>query len=161
MIAQKLREHYNSVCQSRQLNNEKLHQTQTDINQISLELEDMKAKAPLAAEKFKFYQELRGYVTDLVECLDEKLQNITDIEQRALDQLSKRSTWLVERRRQDVRDQAEEATKANTAKKLPEDEDKIRRAAEREGRRTRRRRAREIGGQIGGVSFRLSKGKEM
>lgn len=29
--------------------------------------------APLAASKFRFYQELRGYVLDLVECLDEKV----------------------------------------------------------------------------------------
>lgn len=29
--------------------------------------------APVAASKFRFYQELRGYVLDLVECLDEKV----------------------------------------------------------------------------------------
>ncbi|RZC39690.1 PAX3- and PAX7-binding protein 1 [Asbolus verrucosus] len=147
MIADKLREHYESVCASREINNEKLQQTQKDIEQITLELDELKTKAPVAAERFKFYQELRGYVTDLVECLDEKVGVISSLEQRAMDQLARRSEWLIERRRQDVRDQAEEATNKAGMKKGPEDEEKIRRAAEREGRRTRRRRAREIGGQ--------------
>lgn len=147
MIADKLREHYQSVCESRENNIKKLQQNQQDIEQISKELEQLKTKAPLAAERFKFYQELRGYITDLVECLDEKVGVIASLEQRAMDQLAKRSEWLIERRRQDVRDQAEEATNKAGLKKPNEDEEKIRRAAEREGRRTRRRRAREIGGQ--------------
>ncbi|XP_044266326.1 PAX3- and PAX7-binding protein 1 [Tribolium madens] len=147
MIADKLREHYQSVCESRENNIKKLQQNQQDIEQISKELDELKTKAPVAAERFKFYQELRGYITDLVECLDEKVGVIASLEQRAMDQLAKRSEWLIERRRQDVRDQAEEATNKAGMKKVTEDEEKIRRAAEREGRRTRRRRAREIGGQ--------------
>lgn len=147
MIADKLREHYEGVCASREMNIKKLQQTQQDIEQITSELDELKTKAPKAAERFKFYQELRGYITDLVECLDEKVGIIANLEQRAMDQLAKRSEWLIERRRQDVRDQAEEATNRAGMKKGPEDEEKIRRAAEREGRRTRRRRAREIGGQ--------------
>lgn len=58
-----------------------------------------------------------------------------------MDLMSKRANWLIERRRQDVRDQAEEVT--NTSKgvlgmRKDEDEEKNRRAVEREGRRTRR-----------------------
>ncbi|EFA04029.1 PAX3- and PAX7-binding protein 1 [Tribolium castaneum] len=147
MIADKLREHYQNVCESREANINKLQQNQQDIEQISKELEELKTKAPIAAERFKFYQELRGYITDLVECLDEKVGVIASLEQRAMDQMAKRSEWLIERRRQDVRDQAEEATNKAGMKKVAEDEEKVRRAAEREGRRTRRRRAREIGGQ--------------
>lgn len=66
-----------------------------------------------------------------------------------MDLLSKRAEWLVERRRQDVRDQAEETTNLNKGLQRtgPENEEKVRRAAEREGRRSRRRRAREVPGQ--------------
>lgn len=36
-------------------------------------IETLKTKVPELAECFQFYQDLRGYVTDLVECLDEKV----------------------------------------------------------------------------------------
>lgn len=42
-------------------------------NTLKRELEQHEDKAPTAAQRFRFYQELRGYVTDLVECLDEKV----------------------------------------------------------------------------------------
>lgn len=142
MIAEKLREHYREVCDSRDQNLDKLNKVQEDIEQASDELQELKIKAPVAAEKFRFYQELRGYITDLVECLDEKVGSISTLEQRAFDLMEAKSKFLVERRRQDVRDQAEEATKG-ILKSGAEDEEKVRRAAEREGRRSRRRRGRE------------------
>lgn len=52
----------------------------TEIEQMDDRLKDLKVtetenaeNAPVAAIKYRFYQELRGYVTDLVECLDEKV----------------------------------------------------------------------------------------
>ncbi|ERL92824.1 hypothetical protein D910_10132, partial [Dendroctonus ponderosae] len=144
MIAEKLRERYADACQAKQQHLAKLHKIQEDIEQASEELEDVKLKAPEAAEKFRFYQELRGYVTDLVECLDEKIGAIANLEQRALDLMGAMAKFVIERRRQDVRDQADEATGKVLVKKGPEDEEKVRRAAEREGRRSRRRRTREL-----------------
>lgn len=147
-IADKLKEHYDSLCASKEANLERLRKTQDEITQVTEELKDLQKQAPVAAEKFRFYQELRGYVTDLVECLDEKVGIITSLEERAMSLMAKRAEWLVERRRQDVRDQAEETTKSAQAQwRGAEDEEKVRRAAEREGRRSRRRRAREIPGQ--------------
>lgn len=147
-IVEKLKEHFVSVCESRETHRLQLEQNNREMDMLSRELEDLKVKAPKAAEKFKFYQELRGYITDLVECLDEKVGLITNLEQRALDLLAKRSEWLIERRRQDVRDQADEITNLNKNNlRREEDEEKNRRAVEREGRRTRRRRAREAEGQ--------------
>lgn len=147
MIAEKLREHFQKVCASRDYNIAQLKKTREDIQQVTKELDELRFKAPGAAERFRFYQELRGYITDLVECLDEKVGVISNLEQRALDLMARKSEWLIERRRQDVRDQAEEATnKGGLIRKGPEDEEKQRRAAEREGRRTRRRRAREVPG---------------
>lgn len=110
MIAEKLREHYRETCASRDENVAKLKQIQEDLDQAQEELEDLKVKAPEAAEKYRFYQELRGYITDLVECLDEKIGPISVLEQRAADLMAAMSKFLIERRRQDVRDQAEEAT---------------------------------------------------
>lgn len=44
-----------------------------DLQVLKMEELDCSQKAPIAAIKYRFYQELRGYVTDLVECLDEKV----------------------------------------------------------------------------------------
>lgn len=94
-------------------------------------------------------------MTDLVECLDEKVGIISELEQKALNLLAYRAEYLIERRRQDVRDQAEEITclGKGVLRRGAEDEEKVRRAAEREGRRSRRRRAREQVGEIGVLDF--------
>lgn len=128
-----------------------------EIDRITRDLQLMKMNAmqseqnaPIAASKYRFYQELRCYVHDLIECLDEKVPKIVELERKAIAVMSKQSNVLIERRRQDMRDQAKEATQkpitadrimSNSARK--EEDERIRRAAEREGRRTRRRRNRE------------------
>ncbi|KAL3281217.1 hypothetical protein HHI36_004431 [Cryptolaemus montrouzieri] len=147
MIVDKLKEHFQDVSVSREKHAEQLEKVQQDIIDMSEELEALRVKAPEAADRFRFYQELRGYITDLVECLDEKVGTIMTLEQKAMDLLAKKSDWFIERRRQDVRDQAEEVTSKVNTKKVPDNEVKMRRAAEREGRRTRRRRARELADQ--------------
>lgn len=44
-----------------------------EIPEIKNKIEVLKKNVPELAECFQFYQDLRGYVTDLVECLDEKV----------------------------------------------------------------------------------------
>lgn len=44
-----------------------------ELVQSKKELEDGDVQAPEMAQRYRYYQELRGYVTDLVECLDEKV----------------------------------------------------------------------------------------
>ncbi|CAH0747041.1 unnamed protein product [Diatraea saccharalis] len=91
-------------------------------------------------------QAARGFLTDLVECLDEKMPALEALESRALALARRRCEYLVERRRADVRDQADD-TLALTARpgaaKPVESEEKRRRCAEREGRRRARRMRRE------------------
>ncbi|XP_070493177.1 PAX3- and PAX7-binding protein 1 isoform X1 [Chironomus tepperi] len=131
---------------SRELN----HKHYLDIDRITeefssiiIDLEESEKNGPQAASKYRFYQELKLYLDDLIECLNEKVPQITALEERILSVTSKYSKKLIERRRQDVRDQAKEITDTKTSKKTQEDEERVRRAAEREGRRTRRRRERE------------------
>jgi hypothetical protein len=44
-----------------------------ELASTKAEREHLETEQPVLAQKFRFYQELRGYVTDLVECLDEKV----------------------------------------------------------------------------------------
>ncbi|XP_055608528.1 PAX3- and PAX7-binding protein 1-like [Uranotaenia lowii] len=116
----------------------------TEVKVLKLDHLQSEQKAPAAAGRYRFYQEIKCYVCDLVECLDEKLPQIITLEQRAIALTSKYSTMLIERRRQDVRDQAKEMADAGkNIKRTNDDPERVRRAAEREGRRTRRRRDRE------------------
>lgn len=62
---------------------------QTDLTRVADELASTKAERehlemeqPVLAQKFRYYQELRGYVTDLVECLDEKVGSYITITTR-------------------------------------------------------------------------------
>lgn len=148
-IADKLRERLTTVRGSYDRHRQELDRVRTELSSIDEELKQLELKAPRAAQRFRFYQELRGYVTDLVECLDEKVPVIAGLEQKALELLNRRAERLMERRRQDVRDQAEEVAmqaKPGMRRSGTDDEARVRRAAEREGRRSRRRRAREAPG---------------
>lgn len=91
------------------------------IARIAAELKSLKLQqlechqnAPTAAAKYKFYQEIKCYVNDLVDCLAAKLPLINDLEKRALQLYGKNQRYLVNRRRQDVRDQAKEMAEASS-----------------------------------------------
>lgn len=112
-----------------------------DIMNLKIEGKVSERKIPEFKRRFKFYQEMRGYISDLVECLDEKLPCIVNCEQRYAKYQQAEMIYLVERRRQDLSDQVS----ADKIRNNP-DEKYIQRCAEREGRRARRRRVREKSG---------------
>lgn len=109
-----------------------------DIMNLKIEGKVAEKKMPEYKRRFKFYQEMRAYIGDLVECLDEKLPCIVSCEQRYSKYQQNEMMFLVERRRQDVSDQVSADKVRNNS-----DEKFMQRCAEREGRRARRRRARE------------------
>ncbi|XP_034937279.1 PAX3- and PAX7-binding protein 1 isoform X2 [Chelonus insularis] len=146
-IIEKMRTRVSSLIQVHRKYQQDHVQLEDELKQTLKELDEGGLRAPQLAQRFRYYQELRGYVTDLVECLDEKLPMVIGLEKRWLDLYGERASELMERRRQDTRDQAEEissAARGQTARRGPEDDARVRRATEREGRRARRRRAREL-----------------
>lgn len=50
-----------------------------EIPEIKKKIETLKKNVPNLADCFQFYQDLRGYVTDLVECLDEKVGEFSSV----------------------------------------------------------------------------------
>ncbi|XP_013784934.1 PAX3- and PAX7-binding protein 1-like [Limulus polyphemus] len=128
---------------------------QNEILAAEKHIKELEIEKPVLSEKFRFYQEMRNYIKDLEECLDIKLPQVTALETKIHNLLKKRAQWLVERRHQDVKDEAEEySTMFTKTLRGPSlavqsdkpnifDETKLLRKAEREGRRMRRRKARE------------------
>lgn len=53
MIAEKLRERYVVVCESKEKHEKQLEQTQDDMERIQNEIEELKLKAPAAADRFR------------------------------------------------------------------------------------------------------------
>nr|XP_040574865.1 LOW QUALITY PROTEIN: PAX3- and PAX7-binding protein 1-like [Lepeophtheirus salmonis] len=125
------------------------------------EITRIEKKTPELAERHRFFQELRGYVSDLVECFNEKLINIKYLEEKMNKSKLDILTKIMERRRQDVRDQMIELSQKKSSvitadhTENTEEAQRVRRAAEREGRRRRRREQRNK--QISMSSLSLSK----
>lgn len=107
--------------QVKELNQSHISQIQkitNDMNVITLEELECEQNAPIVAAKFRFYQELKAYVLDLIECFDEKVPKINELERRYVVAAVKYSNFLIERRRQDVRDQAREVTQTQSKRNL-------------------------------------------
>ncbi|XP_026726634.1 PAX3- and PAX7-binding protein 1-like [Trichoplusia ni] len=98
-------------------------------------------------------QAIRGYLTDLIECLDEKMPQLEALEARALALHKRRCEFVIERRRADLRDQAQDVLAPPGRAKGVECEEKTRRAAEREGRRRARRLVREAAAAAAGAAL--------
>lgn len=145
-VLQKLLDRLESVKQLHRKHFDDVDQMASDLKMLRLDAMQAEQRSPVAAGQYRFYQEFRGFVSDFVECMDEKLPQVADLEKHVNWAMSKFKTNLIERRRQDVRDQAKELSDQAakySGKKVVDDEERVRRAAEREGRRTRRRRDRE------------------
>ncbi|XP_070700402.1 PAX3- and PAX7-binding protein 1 [Pempheris klunzingeri] len=112
------------------------------------------------ADQYKFLQEMRGYVGDLLECFSEKVPAVLELEAAMHQLLRQRASRLVQRRQDDIKDESSEfASLSNKAVMAPsldsfgrdraayQEHGRQRRIAEREARRTRRRQAREQNGK--------------
>nr|XP_033806465.1 PAX3- and PAX7-binding protein 1 [Geotrypetes seraphini] len=144
----------------------KSHQEEHEKHQQSREnstssIERLDGSSEGIGERYKFLQEMRGYVQDLLECFSEKVPQVNELES-AMHQLYKqRAARLVQRRQDDIKDESSEfsshSSKAVMAPNLDsfgrdralyQENAKTRRIAEREARRARRRQRREQTGKM-------------
>ncbi|RLW03317.1 hypothetical protein DV515_00006541 [Chloebia gouldiae] len=126
---------------------EKHQQSQEDSTKA---IERLEGSSGGIGERYKFLQEMRGYVQDLLECFSEKVPLINELES-AMHQLYKqRASRLVQRRQDDIKDESSEfSSHSNKALMAPNldsfgrdrviyQEQVKRRTAEREARRSNR-----------------------
>ncbi|UYV60150.1 PAXBP1 [Cordylochernes scorpioides] len=151
MIAERLRENLTLIKDRHRAHQNELDKCHNDLLDSSTTIVDLEKKLPELEKSFKVYQQLRGYVADLVECLDLKVKLIDSLEQQTHDLLKQRAINLALRRQQDTKDQSDDMMTAtarfsrgtNFDSPQAQNEEKARRSAEREGRRMRRRKKRE------------------
>lgn len=115
-IHEMIKERLKQVHELNESHEAQIQKITNDLNVLTMEELECEQNAPIAAAKFRFYQELKGYVLDLIECFDEKIPKINELERKYTIAAVKYANFLIERRRQDVRDQAREITQQSKFK---------------------------------------------
>lgn len=146
-VLSKIRERLNTLREVHRRHELNYESVQLELIQSKKEVKEGESRAPEMAQRYNYYQKLRGYISDLVECLNEKFPQIVALETRWVNLYGDKAVDLIDRRRQDVKDELDEVMatgKGQLIRRDPKDDARVRRTAEREGRRARRRRTREL-----------------
>ncbi|XP_050187767.1 PAX3- and PAX7-binding protein 1 isoform X2 [Myiozetetes cayanensis] len=160
LVKKQLKDRLDSMKEMHKANRQQYEKHQQSREDSTKAIESLEGSSGGIGEQYKFLQEMRGYVQDLLECFSEKVPLINDLES-AMHQLYKqRASRLVQRRQDDIKDESSEfSSHSNKALMAPNldsfgrdrviyQEQVKRRTAEREARRARRRQAREQTGKM-------------
>ncbi|XP_030304259.1 PAX3- and PAX7-binding protein 1 isoform X2 [Calypte anna] len=160
LVKKQLKDRLDSMKELHKANRQQYEKHQQSREDSTKAIEILEGSSGGIGEQYKFLQEMRGYVQDLLECFSEKVPLINELES-AMHQLYKqRASRLVQRRQDDIKDESSEfSSHSNKALMAPNLEsfgrDRViyqeqvkRRTAEREARRARRRQAREQTGKM-------------
>ncbi|CAF3421062.1 unnamed protein product [Rotaria sp. Silwood1] len=123
-----------------------------EVSQLSLQQNTI--DYPQMEKSYQFYQQCRAYVYSFLECYNEKMVTIINLEERWLQLYKQRADMIVTRRQEDFKDQCHEysiqkatafinGTLTTNDFRTVLDQKRQRRATEREARRLRRRKDRE------------------
>ncbi|KAE9554107.1 hypothetical protein FO519_002696 [Halicephalobus sp. NKZ332] len=107
-------------------------------------------------EKYRLYQEMKLYTKDLLDCINEKLDTVVDMENRILAMWKMRSERLMKRRRMDYLDQYNKCTALSKSRTWQPSGEAAQRETQRESRRSYRRIQREKAGIQGDHNEGLS-----
>ncbi|KAJ8266400.1 hypothetical protein GJAV_G00130010 [Gymnothorax javanicus] len=160
LVKKRLQDRLSAVRQGLSANAKRYKQIEEELEASDATIQRLEGSSDSVADQYKFLQEMRGYVRDLLECFSEKVPMVLELEAAMHQLLRQRASRLVQRRQDDIKDESSEfsslSSKALMAPSLDsfgrdrnayQEHAKQRRIAEREARRTRRRQAREQNGK--------------
>ncbi|XP_048348861.1 PAX3- and PAX7-binding protein 1 isoform X2 [Sphaerodactylus townsendi] len=160
LVKKQLKDRLDSMKEFQKANQQQHEKHQESRDDSIKTIENLEGSSGGIAERYKFLQEMRGYVQDLLECFNEKVPLINELEASMHQLYKQRASRLVQRRQDDIKDESSEfsshSSKALMAPNLDSfgrdralyQEHVKRRTAEREARRARRRLAREQSGKM-------------
>ncbi|CAB1333317.1 unnamed protein product [Coregonus sp. 'balchen'] len=176
LVKTRLRDRLSQMRVGHDANAKRYDQIQEELEAAQNTIRRLEGSSNDDAEQYKFLQEMRGYVRDLLECFGEKVPSVVELEGAMHQLLRQRACRLVQRRQDDIKDESAEfaslSSKAVMAPNLMspdsfgrdrtvyQEHARQRRIAEREARRTRRRQAREQNGKRAEHSEGLSSDDE-
>ncbi|XP_061596612.1 PAX3- and PAX7-binding protein 1 isoform X1 [Cololabis saira] len=160
LVKKRLQDRLAQMHTGHNANVKRYRQIKDDLAASESSIQQLEGSSSDNAEQYKFLQEMRGYVGDLLECFSEKVPAVLELEAAMHQLLRQRAARLVQRRQDDIKDESSEfaslSSKAVMAPSLDsfgrdraayQENSRQRRIAEREARRTRRRQAREQNGK--------------
>nr|XP_057943383.1 PAX3- and PAX7-binding protein 1 [Doryrhamphus excisus] len=160
LVKKRLQDRLGHMHAGHNANIERYRQIQEELTASENTIQQLDGSSNDHADQYKFLQEMRGYVGDLLECFNEKVPAVLELEAAMHQLLRQRALRLVQRRQDDIKDEsAEFASLSNKAVMAPnldlfgrdralyQESSRQRRIAEREARRARRRQAREQNGK--------------
>ncbi|XP_061904667.1 PAX3- and PAX7-binding protein 1 isoform X2 [Entelurus aequoreus] len=160
LVKKRLQDRLSHMLASHDANAKRYTLIQEDLTASEKTIQQLDGSSNDNADQYKFLQEMRGYVGDLLECFGEKVPAVLELEAAMHQLLRQRASRLVQRRQDDIKDEsAEFASLSNKAIMAPnldtfgrdrtlyQENNRQRRIAEREARRARRRQAREQNGK--------------
>ncbi|XP_051539568.1 PAX3- and PAX7-binding protein 1-like isoform X2 [Myxocyprinus asiaticus] len=160
LVKKRLKDRLSFMRQGHSSNTRRYEQIQEELVASNKTIQLLEGSSQEAEDKYRFLQEMRGYVGDLLECFSEKVPVILELEAAMHQLLRQRASRLVQRRQDDIKDESSEFSSLSSKAVMAPNLDsfgrdrtayhelaKQRRIAEREARRTRRRQAREQNGK--------------
>uniref|UniRef100_A0A671VHX0 PAX3 and PAX7 binding protein 1 n=1 Tax=Sparus aurata TaxID=8175 RepID=A0A671VHX0_SPAAU len=160
LVKKRLQDRLSHMHAGHNANLKRYKQIEEDLAASESTIQQLEGSSNDNSDQYKFLQEMRGYVGDLLECFSEKVPAVLELEAAMHQLLRQRALRLVQRRQDDIKDEsAEFASLSNKAVVAPnldsfgrdraayQEHSRQRRIAEREARRTRRRQAREQNGK--------------
>ncbi|XP_072369515.1 PAX3- and PAX7-binding protein 1 isoform X1 [Scyliorhinus torazame] len=160
LVKKRLKDRLDSMKEVHKTNQQRLDKLHEDLENSSKTIERLEGITDDSG-RYRFFQEMRGYVRDLLECFNEKVPLVNDLESAMHQLLKQRAARFVQRRQDDIKDESSEYSSHSSKtvmapsldsfgrdRALYQENAKQRRIAEREARRARRRLAREQAGKM-------------
>ncbi|XP_051870804.1 PAX3- and PAX7-binding protein 1 [Pristis pectinata] len=160
LVKKRLKDRLDSMKEVHKTNQQRLDKLHEDLENSSKTIERLEGITDDSG-RYRFFQEMRGYVRDLLECFNEKVPLVNELETAMHQLLKQRATRFVQRRQDDIKDESSEYSSHSSKtvmapsldsfgrdRALYQENAKQRRIAEREARRARRRLAREQAGKM-------------
>jgi len=139
MVQEKLQEQLETKKQLFRLHKLQCEKTKFDLDLSQENIVSLERKTEDISDRFTFYQDIRGFIKDLLECLGEKATKINGLEDSMHEILKKQALKVTTRRSNDVKDEVDEFSGRNNTESDRIAHLKSRRIAERESRRNQRR----------------------
>ena len=73
MVSQRIKERLDSIQQVHRSHLLEMEKHRTDVKEYKKSIISLEAKSADVSDRFQFFQEMSGYVQDLIDCLNEKV----------------------------------------------------------------------------------------
>uniref|UniRef100_A0A3B4D3W3 GCF C-terminal domain-containing protein n=1 Tax=Pygocentrus nattereri TaxID=42514 RepID=A0A3B4D3W3_PYGNA len=150
LVKKRLTDRLSSMRQGRDASAQRYEQIQEELQASNSSILQLEESSQHTAEQYKFLQEMRGYVRDLLECFSEKVPAVLELEAAMHQLLRQRAVRRVQRRQDDIKDESAEFSSLSSKAVMAPNLDPFgrdRAAYQEYGTLARRRQAREQSGK--------------